>query len=265
MTGFWCDPWNPVPYQARPGLLDDPNAVPNQWNNMGCFDQWAVPPAYSVDSPNSGTILVRQLSGGGGRSGVVFNALLEYSKGLFGERTGEALFREFWAQEFYWNRSGVGGGGGVDRVYPLWIQYPNPVTFATPEELADARIDLEDSEAVQAYLYSRKRTCLFFAANMFHGWNAYTYENGPPYDPPVESVSLWAHDRLPVDPQFEPFKFTRDAEPQPGYPVFAQDCLPMGPTRDGRWQAPDMCAPIRLVGRNKGNHRQVRWLFPFWF
>lgn len=257
---FYCDPWNPVPLQARPGLLDDPLQSPQQWNNLGCADQVSVPPVYiqqSREGQFGGRILIRDMRGGAGSGGsgdAEYN-LRVIAQQLFGERLGWQMWREFTHQEFAWNRWGVNHGGrGIDRGYALWVQFPNPQTWVSEEELAWNNVDPLDADSLAFFMLNRKAQTLFLGANLPHYRNKYPEDIMPPSP---NSLSAWLHDRLPVDPDFDPLKFNADK----GYPVWAIEFNPLDPGPWGRWQGPDMLSTLVLPSYS---HLGPLYLRPAW-
>ena len=247
---FYCDPWNPVPFQSRPGLLNDPNASPQQWDNYGCFDQVSVPPVYTAGSPGREVLLVRKMRGGAGSggSGFIEIAIRDSFTSLFGERLGLFMWREWSHQEFCWNRGGVGHGGGMSKGYAIWEQFPNPLFWASTEEMEQAGVDPEDAGEVEEFmtdrlLNPRRFPIMYLGANIPHYnnlWDADHDEVAPsPY-----TISAWQNSRIPYDPDFDP----RDGNPfnDTGYKVWAIECIDIGPNPWGRYQAPNMMKQMAL-------------------
>lgn len=242
---FFCDPWNPAPIQSRPGLLNDPNAIPNQVENGGCFDQVSVPPVFIVN----GKTLVRSTYHSGG-TGWIKNALRDHAKALFGERRGAFMWDEFNHGEFFWNRAGVGNPGGISRSFALWIEEPDPKSIFSIGELIDAGVDPEDLNEVGLWLSDRRIPKLFLGTCFFHGQAGYNAKTLLDLCPPVRSWTMWAHDKLPNDPSFDPDYFTQFSDPPGGYPVWAAECIDIGPNPWGREQSPYALAPMVFRGRS---------------
>lgn len=242
---FFCDPWNPAPIQSRPGLLNDPNAAPNQVDNGGCFDQVSVPPVFVV----GGKTLIRSTFHSGG-TGAIKYALLVHAKQLFGERRGEFIWREFERGEFFWNRGGVGNPGGISKSSALWIEQPDPAAVFSIFDLQEANVDPEDLNGIGVWLSERREPRMFLGTCFLHNQAGYSAKTALNTCPPVRSWSIWLHDRLPNDPSFDPDYFSQWADPPGGYSVYAAECIEIGPNPWGREQSPYALAPMRFRGRS---------------
>lgn len=220
---FWS-PWNPYPIQAAPGLHDDPLASPQQIYNQGAFDQRELPPQVRI----AGKTLERVIAIGGGRSGEILVRSLERMERQYGAR-GRFNAREWFAQEYCWNREGANFGGGVDRVPCLY-------------EEVGARGEIDPQTGTQ-------RAMWFFAYNVAHpqalamegGGGFFGTQSGPIRE---DQATAWLHRTVPSDPVFDPFEF----DPE-GYPVWGTG--PLKPNGEGTLAAPFAFMTTRLAGLSK--------------
>ena len=244
---WFCSPWNPAPFPGIPGLFNDPLAPSEKWFNKGAFDWVETPPAYWIHGPNQnptdGKFLLRSTWNSGGE-GAVLQAQLDSFKARFGTRAGERMFFEMMRQEFFWNRNSVGNPNGVGWSAFLYVEFPHPLRVLYAELLEAGTIDGPEDWAENILpTLGPTAGASWFAGTCQPHFSA-VYSEGV-FPPIIESWTAWFNFSTPSHGTFKPRLYPD------GYPVYAQECLELGPTANGRWQGPNPFVPILLPARSK--------------
>lgn len=155
--------------------------------------------------------------------------------------------REWWAQEYLWNRSGIGSGGGADRAPALWVEinggkrlqydpdldpagtagdapYESGKTYSAGDTVT--HLDPDTDGLVRWSYRGPEGLVAPDEFNKAHWHIDYTGSRPEPFlmmaagvahyearyrefEPAVNhrSWSVWHHGRIPWDPEFDPFEY----------------------------------------------------------